>query len=186
MHKCCDCNAVSFAMNHRLCSCRAPKPVRDLDMIMQKEQQIAGVVTKADADKMIAASAKGIAPAATAQVDLTAGPGQAASTAAQPSPPIEELQEQMRDVSAFSHSEQVELANTAEVLDMFSSYFQADVADAENRGSIISKDNIDTDLDYNSKVLDANYVAVPAPSLLAQTQGDHVGSFDVSQFVHIG
>ena len=65
----------------------------------------------------------------------------------------------MRDVSAFSHGEQVELANTdEEVLDMFSSYFEADVADAGNRsyfeadvadagnrGSRISKENIDTD-----------------------------------------
>ena len=33
-----------------------------------------------------------------------------------------------RDVSAFSHSEQVELPNTDEVLEMFSSYFEADVS----------------------------------------------------------
>ena len=52
----------------------------------------------------------------------------------------------MQDVSAFSHGERVELANTdEEVLDMFSSYFEADVADAGNRGSRISKENIDTD-----------------------------------------
>ena len=51
----------------------------------------------------------------------------------------------MRDVSAFSHSEQVELANTDEVLDMFSSYFEADVADAENKGSRMFKENVDTD-----------------------------------------
>ena len=92
----------------------------------------------------------------------------------------------MQDVSAYSHSEQVELANTDEVSDMFSSYFEAHVADDENRGSRISKENIDTDLDFNSKVLDADYVAVPAPSLLAQTQGDHVFSFDVTQFMHPG
>ena len=88
---------VCFAMqplNHQLCSCRPSKPVRDLDMIMQKEQQIAAVVTRADADKVIAAFAEGIAPAATAQIDLTAAPAQTASTLAQPSPPIEELQEQ--------------------------------------------------------------------------------------------
>ena len=109
-----------------------------------------------------------------------------ASTAGQLLPSTEELQEQMWDVSAFSHSEEVELANTDEVLDMFSSYFEADVADAESRGSRISKDNIDTNLDFNSKVLDANYVAGTAPSLLAQTQGDHVSSFDVMQFVHTG
>ena len=161
-------------------------PVRDLDVIMQKEQQIAGVVTKADADKVIAASAKAIAPAATAQIDLTAAPVQTASTPAQPSPPIEELQDQMRDVYAFSHIEQVELATTDEMLDMFSNYFEADIADARNRGSRVSKENIDTELDFNSKVLDADYVAVPTPSLLAQTQGDHVGSFDVTQFVHTG
>ena len=64
----------------------------------------------------------------------------------------------MRDVSALSHSKQVELANTDEVLDMVSSYFEADAADAGNRGSRMSQDNIDTDLDFNSKVLDANYV----------------------------
>ena len=57
-------------------------------------------------------------------------------------------------------------------------------ANAEKRGSRISKEDTGTDLDFNSKVLDANYVAVLAPSLLAQTQGDHVGSFDVTQFVH--
>ena len=37
-------------------------------MIMQKEQQVAGAVTKADADKVIAASAQGKAPAAAAQM----------------------------------------------------------------------------------------------------------------------
>ena len=52
----------------------------------------------------------------------------------------------MQDVSAFSHGERVELANTdEEVLDIFSSYFEANVADARNRGSRISKENIDTD-----------------------------------------
>ena len=94
---------------------------------MQKEQQIAGAVTKADADKVIAASAKGIAPDATAHIDLTAGPVHTASIQAQPSPPIEELQEQVRDVSAFSHSEQVELATTDEMLDIFSNCFEANV-----------------------------------------------------------
>ena len=89
-------------------------------MIMQKEQQIAGVVTKADTDKVIAASAKGTAPAATVQIDLTAAPAQTASTQSQLSPPFVELQEQMRNVPAFSHSEQVELATTDEMLDMFS------------------------------------------------------------------
>ena len=59
---------------------------------------------------------------------------------------------------------------------MFSDYLEADVAYAENRGSRISKENIDTDLDFDNKVLDADYVAVPAPSLLLQMQGDHVGS----------
>ena len=52
---------VCFAMQplkHQLCSRRPSKPVRNLDKIMQKEQQIAGVVTQADADKVIAASAK--------------------------------------------------------------------------------------------------------------------------------
>ena len=47
-------------------------------MSMQKEQQIVGVVTKADADKMIAASARRNSTcwqqaAATAQIDLCVG-----------------------------------------------------------------------------------------------------------------
>ena len=47
-------------------------------MITQKKQQIAGVVAKADADKVIAASAQGKAPAAAVRIDLTAAPAQAA------------------------------------------------------------------------------------------------------------
>ena len=63
----------------------------------------------------------------------------------------------MRDLSAFSHSEQVELATTDEMLDMFSTYVEIDVADARNRGSRTIKENIDI---------------------------DHVGTFDVTQFEH--
>ena len=57
----------------------------------------------------------------------------------------------MRDVSAFSHSEQVELATTDEMLDMFSTYVETDVADARNRGSRIIKENIDIELDFNAR-----------------------------------
>ena len=74
---------VCFAaqpLNHQMCSCRPSKLVRDVDMTIQKEQQISGFVITADADKVIAASATGIAPAAAVQIVLTAAPAQAAST----------------------------------------------------------------------------------------------------------
>lgn len=165
---------------------RPSKPMRDLDTIMLVEQQMAGVVTKRDADKMIAASAKGIAPAAPSASDLTAqvaSSAQAAAAAGQLPPFIEELQDQMQDISAFSHSEQVELANTEEVLNMFSNYFEADVAEAETVAVSIAEDKIDTDLNFKAKELDVNFVSTPAMSLLTQTQGDHIGSFDVRQFL---
>ena len=87
----------------------------------------------------------------------------------------------MQDISACSHSEQVELANTEEALNMFSSYFEADVAEAETVAVSIAEDKIDTDLNFNAKELDVNFVSTLAMSLL--TQGDHIGSFDVRQFL---
>ena len=86
-------------------------------------------------------------------------------------------------MSAFSHSEQLELANTDKVLEIFSSYFEADVADAETVAVNIAEDKIDTDLNFNAKELDVNCVPAPALSVLTQTQGDHIGSFDVRQFL---
>ena len=122
-YKCCDCNACLFcnaASETPTVFLQALQGSQRLDEIVQKEQQVAGAVTKADADRVIAASVNRIAAAAAAQIDLTAAPAQAASTLAQLSPSVEELQEQMRDVSAFSHSKQVEMASTDDVLDMFS------------------------------------------------------------------
>ena len=125
-YKCCDCNACLFrnaASETPTVFLQALQASQRLDVTVQKEQQVAGVITKADADKVIAASTYRIAPAAAAQIDLTAAPAQAL---AQLSPSNEELQQHMQDMSAFSHSEQVEIANTDEVLFMFSNYFEAD------------------------------------------------------------
>ena len=94
-YKCCDCNACLFcnaASETPIVFLQALQGSQRLDVIVQKEQQVAGVVTKADADKVIAASVNRIAPAAAAQIDLTAAPAQAASKLAQLSPSIEELQ----------------------------------------------------------------------------------------------
>ena len=133
-YKCCDCNACLFcnaASETPTVFLQALQGSQRLDVIVQKEQQVAGVVTKADADKVIAASVNRIAPAAAAKIDLTAAPAQVASTLARLSSSVEELQEQIRDVSAFSHSKQVEMANTDDVLDIFSNYSEADIANVE-------------------------------------------------------
>ena len=50
----------------------------------------------------------------------------------------------MQDISTFSPSEEVELASTDEVLDLFSKYFDADSVDAESRNVV--QDSINTDL----------------------------------------
>lgn len=84
-------------------------------------------------------------------------------------------------MSAFSLDEQVELASTDEVLSLFEGYFDTDKADAQNR--YIVQDRINTDMDFNSKVFEPNYVSQPTPSPLEHTKGDHIGSFDVRQFV---
>ena len=84
-------------------------------------------------------------------------------------------------MSAVSPSEEVELACTDEVLDLFSGYYDADQADAQNKN--VAKDGINTDLDFNSKVFEPNYVSQPAPSPLEHTQGSHTASFDVRQFL---
>ena len=157
-------------------------------MIMQQEQEAAGVLTKRAADKAIEASAA----TTTAQIDLTDAMAQRATTAAQQAsmidtaaeqPAIDELQEQMQDMASFSPSEQTELTSTDEVLDLFSSYFEADVADAQISQRTIVTEKIDTDLDFNSRVFEGNYISRPVPSPLQQTQGDHTGDFDIRQFV---
>ncbi|DBB03097.1 TPA: hypothetical protein ACH3X1_013410 [Trebouxia sp. C0004] len=69
-------------------------------------------------------------------------------------------------MSAFSPNEKVELASTDEVLDLFA----RDVANL---------DEIKTDLDFNSKVFEPNYVSKPAASPLEHTRGSYTGTFDV-------
>ena len=135
-------------------------------MIMQKEQLVAGFAKKKVTAKAIAAAVE-----ASTHVDLTVATG---STAAE-QPGTEDLTEILEDISAFSPNEDVELASTDEVLDLFSRYFEADSADAQSRD--VAEDEINTDLDFNSKVLEPNYVSKPAASPLEQTQGSHTGTF---------
>jgi hypothetical protein len=141
-------------------------------MIMQKEQLVAGFAKKKVTAKAIAAAVE-----ASTHVDLTVATG---STAAE-QPGTEDLTEILEDISAFSPNEDVELASTDEVLDLFSRYFEADSADAQSRD--VAEDEINTDLDFNSKVLEPNYFSKPAASPLDHTQGGHTGTFDVRQFV---
>ena len=143
-------------------------------MIMQKEQLAAGVAKKKVATKVITAAVE-----ASTQVDLTAT---TAPTAAEQQG-TEELAEQLQDMSAVSPGEQVELASTDEARDLFSGYYHndADQADAQNKN--VAKDGINTNLDFNSKVFEPNYVSQPAPSPLKHTQGGHTGNFDVRQLV---
>ena len=93
-------------------------------MIMQKEQLVAGFAKKKVTAKAIAAAVE-----ASTHVDLTVATG---STAAE-QPGTEDLTEILEDFSAFSPNEDVELASTDEVLDLFSRYFEADSADAQSR-----------------------------------------------------
>lgn len=58
------------------------------------------------------------------------------------------------------------------VLSLFEGYFDTDKADAQNR--YIVQDRINTDMDFNSKVFESNYVSQPTPSPLEHTQGDHI------------
>ncbi len=145
-------------------------------MIMQKEQLVAGFAKKKVTAKAIAAAVE-----ASTHVDLTVATG---STAAE-QPGTEDLTDILEDISAFSPNEDVELASTDEVLDLFSRYFEADSADAQSRD--VAEDEINTDLDFNSKVQVSvdrpNYFSKPAASPLDHTQGGHTGTFDVRQFV---
>ena len=95
-------------------------------------------------------------------------------------PSTADLTEHLQDMPTFSPSEEVELASTEEVLDLFSRYFDADSADANSRNV---QDSIKTDLDFNSKVFEPNYASQPAASPLEHTQGGHTDTFDVRQFV---
>ena len=139
---------------------------------MQKEQLAAGVANKKVTTKAITAAVE-----ASTQVDLTA----TTVCTAGKQQGTEELAEQLQDMSAVSPSDEVELASTDEVLDLFSGYYDADQADAQNKD--VAKDSINTNLDFNSKVFEPNYVSQPAPSPLEHTQGGHTGNFDDRQFV---
>ena len=48
-------------------------------------------------------------------------------------PSTEDPTDHLQEISTFSPSEEVELASTEEVLDLFSRYFDADSADAKSR-----------------------------------------------------
>ncbi|DBA98739.1 TPA: hypothetical protein ACH3X1_014512 [Trebouxia sp. C0004] len=149
-----------------------PKPIRELDMIMQQEQLAAGVNTKKVTTKAIAAAVE-----ASKLVDLTFA---SASNAAE-LPSTEYLTEHLQEMSTFSPSKEVELASTDEVLDLFSRYFDADSADAKSRNVV--QDSINTDLDFNGRVFEPNYASQPAASPLLHTQAGHTDTFDVRQFV---
>ncbi|KAL3138901.1 hypothetical protein ABBQ32_005723 [Trebouxia sp. C0010 RCD-2024] len=162
-----------------ICLCSEKKPDRDMEMIMMAEQKLAGngPVTAHFVSKTPAAAAKAAEAKATELVDLAAA--QEPSTSAQPPADVVEEIENMVKVSL---NEAVELASTAEVMDLFSSYCEADIPDAWVSSTPVVTNGIDTSLDFRSKALDPHYVSQPAPSPL-ESQGDHVGAFDVSQFV---
>ena len=84
-------------------------------------------------------------------------------------------------MSAASANDQVELAATDELLDLFTGYFDADMSDAQMQP--VNNSSIDSDVDFNSPVFSDNYVSKPTLNPLARTQGQHTGSFDVTQFV---
>ncbi|DBA91858.1 TPA: hypothetical protein ACH3X1_015993 [Trebouxia sp. C0004] len=144
-------------------------------MIMHKEQVAAGF-----ANKMVTTRAIAAAVEASTRIDLTAA---TASTAVE-QPGTEDLTEQSHDMSAFSPNEEVELASTDEVLDLFARYceFKADSADVQSR-DVANLDEINIDLDFNSKVFEQNYVSKPVASPLEHTQGSYTGTFDIRRFV---
>ena len=131
--------------------CNTPKPIREVDMIIQQEQLAAAVTTKKVTTKAVAAAVE-----ASTLVDLTF----ASSSNAIVLPSTEDLAEDVQDMSTFSPSEEVELAFTEEVLDLFSKYFDADSVDAESRNVV--QDSINADLDFNNKVFEPNYACQPA------------------------
>ncbi|DBA79001.1 TPA: hypothetical protein ACH3X1_008867 [Trebouxia sp. C0004] len=122
-------------------------------MIMQKEQLVAGFAKRKVTTKAIVAAVE-----ASTQIDLT----DASTSTAIEQPDTEGSTEQLQDMSAFSPAEEVELASTDEVPDLFSKYFAADSADAQRKNVADLEDEINTDLDFNSKVFESNYVSKPA------------------------
>ncbi|KAL3145533.1 hypothetical protein ABBQ32_003358 [Trebouxia sp. C0010 RCD-2024] len=77
--------------------------------------------------------------------------------------PSADLVEEIENMVEVRPNEAVELSSTADVK--------------------LMTNGINTSLDFKSKALDPHYVSQPAPSPLEHSQGDHVGAFDVSQFV---
>ncbi len=59
--------------------------------------------------------------------------------------PVDDLMQQIQDMLASSANEQLELASTDEVLDLFQDYFEADIHDARDKH--VKKSAINTDLD---------------------------------------
>ncbi|KAL3159184.1 hypothetical protein ABBQ32_011167 [Trebouxia sp. C0010 RCD-2024] len=163
-----------------ICLCSEKKPDRDMEMIMMAEQKLAGngPVTAHFVSKTLAAAAKAAEAKAAEPIDLAKA--QEPSTSAQPPA---DLVEEIQNMVEVSPNEAVELASTAEVMDLFSSYCEADIADALASSTPVVTNGIDTSLGFKSKALDPHYVSQPAPSPLEHSQGDHVGAFDVSQFV---
>jgi len=131
--------------------CRAVKPMRDLEAIMQEEQELAGVHTDP------------LTPAAQEQ----------------PAEPMDDLVEQIQDTSGVnSSSDSMELASTSEVLDMFAEYYEADRADASK--TIVDNDRVDSSLDFKDKALDSTKVVHSVTAARASTMGNSTEVFDIN------
>ncbi|DBA95014.1 TPA: hypothetical protein ACH3X1_002534 [Trebouxia sp. C0004] len=81
----------------------ALKPIREVDMIMQKEQLVAGFAKRKVTTKAIAAAVE-----ASTQIDLT----DASTSTAIEQPDTDNLTEQLQDMLAFIPAEEVQLAST--------------------------------------------------------------------------
>lgn len=175
---------IKICYNNQKTRDSTKKPDRDMEMIMMAEQKLAGngPVTAHFVSKTLAAAAKAAEAKEAEQAEGPAAAAQPASTAADTTDLVEEIVN-MENAASVGPNEPVELASTAEVLDLFSSYYAADIADAQASDTHIVKDRIDTVVDFKSKALDPNYVSQPGPNPLEHTQGDDSGAFDVSQFV---
>ena len=75
---------------------------------------------------------------------------------------------------AASTNDQVELAATGELLDLFTGYLDADINDAQMQP--VNNFSIDFDSDFFTDDTSASQI-----SALARTQSNHAGSFDVTQ-----
>ncbi|DBA73419.1 TPA: hypothetical protein ACH3X1_011456 [Trebouxia sp. C0004] len=80
------------------------------------------------------------------QIDLT----NASTSTAIEQPDTEDLTERLQDMSALNPAEEIQLASTDEVLDLFSKYFEADSADAQSKNIADLEVEINTNLDFNS------------------------------------